>query len=276
MPKPPEKSETKPDVEIIPSEKPQQTASAEVILDAATGKPVVEAPVPAAPSLSAEDLRKMEARLEFQRRQDRKEFLDTLAKMQAPARPAEKTDQPSDEYDPNLDAIAQADWKKGVSVVAQKIAEKIADQRIKAALDEDRKKQAEDFSRNQSSTILEREKQWVLSQTPSLNDETSEEFKGYYATYNQMLSEDPTLIANPRAPRLVYREWKATDNPATNAEAERLKRVSAGASVQSRSISQPKTIKLTQEDLDFCERKGISPATYAKMKDANLKEGVSA
>jgi hypothetical protein len=79
----------------------------------------------------------------------------------------------------------------------------------------------------------------------------------------------------------VYREWKAEANSsvrqdANDPEKERLKRVAAGVAPQGRPVSNPKTIKLTQAEVDMCREKNISPGIYAQMKDANLKEGVSA
>ena len=94
-----------------------------------------------------------------------------------------------------------------------------------------------------------------------------------------MVSEDPTLLQNPRAPRLVYHEWKASNVPEpvqTDPEKERLKRVAGGVSPQGRTTSKPNTIKLTQEEVDFCTKNEISPAMYAKMKETNFKEGVTA
>jgi hypothetical protein len=161
-------------------------------------------------------------------------------------------------------------------------AEKKAEEKIKSFFEAQEKKQQEQVRQQMTTNILEREKQWVLEQEPSLNDESSEQFRGFYATYNRLIQEDPTLLQNPRAPRLVYREWKADSKPVTAAvesadpERERLKRVAGGVAPQGRPASNPKTIKLTQDEVDFCQSKGISPAVYASMKDANFKEGVSA
>ena len=96
-----------------------------------------------------------------------------------------------------------------------------------------------------------------------------------------MLTEDPTLVQNPYAPRLVYNEWRDGSSEETagakpDPEKERLKRVAGGVSPQGRPSSQPKTIRLTQAEVDMCKDKGISPAVYASMKEANFKEGVTA
>jgi hypothetical protein len=152
---------------------------------------------------------------------------------------------------------------------------------VKEILAEQEKERNERARQQTEMSILEREKNWVIEQEPSLNDESSEQFRGFYATYNRLVQEDPTLLKNPRAPRLVYREWKAEakaeGRPEGNdPEKERLKRVAGGVSPQGRPVSSPNTIKLTQKEVDFCKEKGISPAVYASMKDANLKEGVTA
>jgi hypothetical protein len=180
-----------------------------------------------------------------------------------------------------LNQIGQADWTKPVQMMIEKGAEKKAREIVKEILAEQEKQRTEQYRQQTEMSILEREKNWVIEQEPSLNDESSEQFRGFYATYNRLVQEDPTLLKNPRAPRLVYREWKAEAKAegrpeANDPEKERLKRVAGGVSPQGRPVSSPNTIKLTQKEVDFCKEKGISPAVYASMKDANLKEGVTA
>lgn len=292
MPAPqPTKVEKKnePEVEIETPENVIPQPSAEVELDATTGKPL-EALKPAESSVSAEELKKAQARYEYQARQlerSQRELQEELARLRAVPQPVRNPTENKSEDDvyglnkDELNQLGQSDWTKPVRMMAEKIADKRFDERIKT-YEAEREKQNQERVRQQMSTnILEREKQWVLEQNPSLNDESSEDFRGFYGTYNRMLQEDPSLLQNPRAPRLVYREWKAEakaqDRPgAIDPEKERLKRVAGGVSPQGRSGSSQKTIKLTQEEVDLCKEKGFSPAVYASIKEANLKEGVTA
>jgi len=283
----PEKNEVP--VEIIPAETKQPQPAQEVELDQAGS---VLPPKPAEPSVSAEDFRKMQARYEYQARQferSQRELQEQIHSLRSVPQPVIHTEKPAenDVYGLNkdeLNQLGQNDWTKPVQMMSEKIAAKIASEKIKEFFEEREKKQAEQLRQQTSMSTLEREKQWVIEQEPSLNDETSEQFRGFYATYNRLIQEDPTLLQNPRAPRLVYREWKAEAKvPETAAgvqpvdpEKERLKRVAGGVAPQGRPVTTAKTIRLTQDEVDFCQNKGISPAVYASMKDANFKEGVTA
>ena len=283
----PEKSEkNEPAVEVIADEQKQPQPAREIELDV-TGKPVPSRP--AESSVSAEEFRKMQARYEYQARQferSQRELQDKLTRLESNPQPAFHSERPveGDVYGLNkdeLNSIGQQDWTKPVQMMIEKGAEKKAREIVKEILAEQEKQRQEQFRQQTTTTILEREKQWVIEQEPSLNDESSDQFRGFYATYNRLIQEDPTLLQNPRAPRLVYREWKAEakaqERPdAIDPEKERLKRVAAGVAPQSRSSSSQKTIRLTQGEVDFCKEKGISPAVYASMKDANFKEGVTA
>lgn len=282
MPQPVKTEKEEPEVKVLPSETTQEKEK--VTIDAGTGKPV-EPPVSVPTSVSPDEFRKIQARMEFQARQNeqlQRKLDETLQRLQIYQPASQKAEKPQqdDEFDPALDAIAKENWQKGVAALADKRAEAIAEKKFKALMEQHEKDRQESFTRQQSINQLEREKAWVIERTPSLNDETSEEFKGYYATYNKMLSEDPSLLNNPRAPRLVWHEWKMSESetkPAANAEAERLKRIAAGSLPQGRpGSSKPKTYQLTQEEIDFCNSNKLSPARYAQMKEANFKEGVTA
>jgi len=287
LPKPSQDEKNEPPVEILADEPKQPQPVADVEVDAGTGNVIPSKP--AEPSVSPEEFKKMQARYEYQARQferSQRELqarIDQMSSVPQPARPAEKPSE-KDVYGfdkDELNQLGQNDWTKPVQMMSEKIAAKIASEKIKEFFEEQKKQQAEQFRQQTTSTILEREKNWVIEQEPSLNDESSEEFRGFYATYNRLIKEDPTLLQNPRAPRLVYREWKAEAKAegrpeANDPEKERLKRVAGGVSPQGRPTSTPKSIRLTQAEVDMCKDKGISPAVYAQMKDANLKEGVTA
>jgi len=288
MPQQPTQDVEKNDSPILDEKQPQPTP--EVELDATTGQPV-EAPKAAEPSVSVEEFRKLQARMEYRERQaERRERelqtqLSQIRNVPQPVIHTEKTGE-DDIYGLNrdeLNQIGQQDWTKPVRMMIEKGSEKKAREIVKEILAEQEKANQERYRQQTTNTLLEREKQWVIEQEPSLNDESSDQFRGFYQTYNRLIQEDPTLLQNPRAPRLVYREWKSeapNKVPAMvepmDPEKERLKRVSGGVAPQGRPSTSSKTIKLTQDEVDFCKDKGISPAVYASMKDANFKEGVTA
>lgn len=288
LPKPAKAEIKEPDVEIISSEIEQPQPAKEVEVDATTGQPV-QAPK-AEPSISAEEFRKLQARYEYQARQferSQREFQEQLAQIRSVPhpQPVVQTEKPSDNdvfglKKDELNQLGQTDWTKPVQMMIEKGSETKAREIVKEIFAEREKIEQERIKQQTTINILEREKQWVLERAPSLNDETSDDFKGFYTTYNKMIAEDTTLIQNPRAPRLVYYEWKASLNQESaekpDLEKERLKRVAGGISPQGRSSSPSKTIKLSQTELDMCKEKGLSPALYAQIKESNLKEGVIA
>lgn len=264
------------------------TGEAVVELDATTGKPV-EITKSAEPSISPDELKKMQARIEYQARQlerQQREFEERVRqsnqKFSQPAQQiAEKPIERDSEFDEELHQIAQVNYQKAIRIQAQREAEKIAEKKFKQLLEErDRQTQAQNEQIHRTRS-LEQSKARVLEEYPSLNDETSDEFKTYYQVYNEELARDPYLAQNPNAPELIMfkmeRRLKAKPaNPALQAEQERLLRVQSVSSPQGRPVHSQKTIQLTQKEIDFCTSKGISPQTFAQMKDANLKEGVSA
>jgi hypothetical protein len=277
-----------PAVEIIPGQTPQPREVKEIEIDAKTGEPVKAEPQ-TSPSLSQDEVKKLTSRMEFQARQNERltrELQNAMGLLQqnrpAPVQ-AEKPGTTDDEFDPELDAIAKTDYQRALRITARKEAEKIAEKQFKVMWEKRETEQRETNARQNTMLQLEREKSWVLERTPSLDDETSDEFKTYAQVRNKMLIEDPTLVSNPRAPRLIWYEWQESMKPKENQrnsaesqEAERRQRVAGTASPQGRAMSGNKTIKLTQEQLDFCKRNKISPAAYAEANQANLKEGISA
>jgi len=289
MPKP-TKVETEEPIAEDAIETKQPQPATEVELDAETGKPVEATKPQAEPSVSAEEFRKMQARYEYQQRQferTQRELREELQHLKSNPQPVvSPTERPVLDGDiyglskEELNQLGQNDWTKPVQMMAERIAERKAKEQIKAFYEEQTKQQQAQQKQLATQQILEKEKQWVLEQAPSLNDETSDDFREFYGTYNRMISEDPTLIENPRSPRLVYWEWKASrptaETQRVDPEKERLKRVTAGIAPQGRPSPAQKTIKLTQEELDFCNENGLSPAVFAQTKNANLKEGVSA
>ena len=271
----------KPETQPEELEKPQQGEVVE--LDEKTLK-VVEKP--SEPSVSPEELKKIQARIEYQARQierQQREFDDRVRQFNQQIKPTtqsvEKHQEKDVDFDEELHQVAQVNYQKAIRMQAEKIAEKVAQDQFKRLMEErDKATQAqnEQFSKARS---LEQSKARVLEEYPSLNDESSDEFRAYYQVYNEELAKDPYLAQNPTAPELIMykmeRRLKAK-NPAAQAEADRVQRVQAASSPQGRPVQSSKTIKLTQDELDLCNKKGISPQTYARIKDSNWKEGVSA
>lgn len=280
----PVKAETKePEVRIIPSETPQEPEKIQI--DATTGEPI-QASAPVTPSVSPDELKKFQARMEYQSRQNERiqaqlnEALQRLNQPTQPARPAEKPESP-DDFDPELDAIAKNNYQRYTKIQAQRVAEEVSEKKFKSMMDDYNKQQQQVQQKQRTASDLEREKNWVVQRTPALADETSEEFRGYYTTYNRMLADNPSLVTNPLAPRLIWYEWQASNGEKVTAPAQtesaRQARVAAAATPQGRSVStQKKTYQLTPDEIQLCKDNKLSPARYAQMKEANFKEGVTA
>lgn len=281
----PEKSETQTTSSVDEHLEKTTTGEEVVELDASTGKPV-EITKSSEPSVSPEELKKIQARIEYQARQierAQRDFDERVRQFnQQAVKPAqaEKPVERDGDFDEELHQIAQVNYQKAIRIQAQREAEKIAEQKFKQLMEE-RDRQVKVQNEQMSiANALEQSKNKVLSKYPSLNDETSDEFRSYYQVYSEELSRDPYLVRNPRGPELVMREWEdrksSAKNPAADLERERLERIQATSSPQGRPATSKKTIKLTQDEIDMCNKRGISPQTYAQVKEMNLKEGVSA
>lgn len=182
-----------------------------------------------------------------------------------------------DEFDAEVERIAQTDWRKAVDMRAERIAEKKLEEKLRAQ--EELKKQ--ENLRDQAIRIEARGREKVLAQFPDILDESSPEFRQYMEIYNREVSEDPMFVYNPRKHEIILpelREKMKGKSYDVNPEIERLKRVAAGTSTPSRpSSSDSKKIMLTQEEIQMCKRSGIPVETYARTKNlgaAGLKEGV--
>lgn len=278
MPEPVKTEKKEPEVKIIPSETPQEKEK--VTIDAETGKPL-ETPAPAPASVSPDDFKKALNTFGYELRKQRQEFEQALQRIAPAYRPAPAVEkvEPQPDFDPEMDVVAKTNYQKAIKMMAAKEAETIAEKKIKSFMEARDKEQQVNFQNQQIVNQRERSIAWALERTPSLNDETSDEYKSYRATFDKMLTEDPSLKFNPLAARVVWHEWKTgtvKETPAQNQEAERLKRVVAGAVPQGRQTSGKKTYQLTQDELEFCEINKLSPARYAERKEANFKEGVVA
>lgn len=280
MEKPVKTEKLEPEVKILaPEQAPQREE--QIVLDSDSGKPV-ETPTQTQPAISQAEFEKMQRRMEYQARQYERSMRDmqaTIEGLKQNIQPVRQTETPKVseyEFPSDLNERAQNRWQDGVVPIAETVAEKIAEKKIRAILEEREKKQYEAQTLLNRASQIEASKNRVLKKHPELNDESSDKFQEYV----QVLNENPDLRDNPRGPELLMYEMeerlRSKTSPNTQ-EAERLKRVAAGtAPVGRTSAGGKKTFTLTQEEIDMCERAGLSPKAYAQAKEANLKEGVSA
>lgn len=184
-----------------------------------------------------------------------------------------------DEFDEEVERIAQTDWRKAVDMRADRIAQKKFDEMIKAREEQDK----QESQRQVAMRIEAKGREKVLAEFPDIMDESTPEFRAYMEVYNREVNDDPLFMYNPRKHEIILPELRekmgtsgrreATANP----EIERLKRVAAGTTTVSRQNSSPNKIMLSQDEVEMCKRSGISVEAYARTKklgNAGLKEGI--
>ena len=100
LPKPSKDEKNEPPVEVLTDEKVTPQPAQEVELDAKTGEPI-SATKPVEPSFNAEELRKAQARYEYQARQlerSQRELQDELSRLRAVPQPViNPTEKPSED-----------------------------------------------------------------------------------------------------------------------------------------------------------------------------------
>jgi len=182
-----------------------------------------------------------------------------------------------DDFDEEVERVAQTDWRKAVDMRAERIADRKLEEKMKAK-EEERK--AEE-SRQHALRVEAKGRDKVLNEFPDAADESSTTFKTYMEIYNRELADDPMFVYNPRKHELILPELRekmkgrAED---TNPEIERLKRVAAGAATPTRPNQSSNKIMLTQDEIEMCKRSGIPIETYARTKKlgaTGFKEGVT-
>lgn len=217
--------------------------------------------------------RQLEKKLLAQQRQMMEELAQRISGSAQP-----KGTEKLDEFDEEVERVAQTDWRKAVDMRAERIAEKKLEERLKKQ-EEERKTQE---AKQKAMQIEARGREKVLSEFPDAIDESSETFRAYMDIYNREVNDDPSFIYNPRKHEIILPELREKignrRTESTNPEVERLKRVAAGAQVPSRSSSKSESIMLTQDEIKMCKQSGITIETYARTKKlgaAGLKEGVT-
>lgn len=258
----------KPEIEIVSEEhKPEEV---EVDLN----KQEVPAPDPTEKLRNQMfyEQRQLEKKILAQQKQMMEEFVQRISGSNTQAKATEKLD----EFDEEVERVAQTDWRKAVDMRAERIADKKLEEKLKAREEEQRNQD----TRNQAARIEAKGRDKVLNEFPNILDESTPEFKAYMEVYNAEVAEDPLFIYNPRKHEIVLpelREKMKGKSYDANPEIERLKRVAAGASTPSRPNTASNKIMLTQEEISMCKRSGIPIETYArtkKMGTSALKEGV--
>ena len=269
----PEPELKKPEIQIIPEE---HNESPEVEVDLSASKTGDGAPDPTEKLRNQMfyEQRQLEKKILSQQRQMMEEFAQRFAgsNTQTPKQSTEKLD----EFDEEVERVAQTDWRKAVDMRAERKANELFEKKLEALQAEQRNQE----TRQQSLRIEAKGREKVLNEFPNIMDESTPEFRAYMEIYNAEVAEDPLFIYNPRKHEIVLpelREKMKGKSYDTNPEIERLKRVAAGSSVVSRPNVTSSKIMLTQEEITMCKRSGIPIETYARTKKAGnaaLKEGM--
>lgn len=183
-----------------------------------------------------------------------------------------------DEFDEEVERVAQTDWRKAVDMRAERIAQKLYEEKIKAKQEEDK----QESQRQTAMRIEAKGREKVLAEYPDIMDESTPEFRAYMEIYNREINDDPLFMYNPRKHELILPELRekmggSNRRESSNPEIDRLKRVAAGVQTPSRQNTTSNKIMLTQDEVEMCKRSGIPIETYARTKklgSAGLKEGI--
>jgi len=180
----------------------------------------------------------------------------------------EKMNAPEPEIPPvemdELDQLAQKDWKKAVSLVAEQIVER-----------KDRERRETENAikiQNYQAGILEQSKSKVRDRHPDIEtDPASDKAR----MFTRILEQNPDYINNPRGPELAMRDMeeelrqKGHLDPSTakliEKEADRRTRVVRTSVSRDKAVSEGK-ITLSKDDQEFCKLNNISFEDFAKNK----------
>lgn len=188
-------------------------------------------------------------------------------------RPSAETKEPEADLD-ELDKLAQKDWKAAVA--------KIAEEKTKAIL-KDEKKQLDEFrNREEVSQLMEKSSQAALSQHPELEDSSSEKSQ----IFQNILNNNPRWRSSPDGPLLTMYEMEkelrkrgydvdGTITEKVESEKERVIKASASALPASRATIGGNKIVLTREQKEFCDQNGVNYEDYARtLKKSGDKGGI--
>lgn len=273
IPASPENAAKLPAVEVIAEEhKPEEQIEVQV-------GPKQETPAPDATdklkNQTFYEMRQMEKRLKLQQEQFLSDLAQRLTGNQAqPQKGPEKLD----DFDEEVERVAQTDWRKGVSMLAAKQANELFEKKMK---EQEEFRKQEDAKQNMAR-LEAKGKSKLLSEFPEAANDETPVAKTFMEIYEREIAEDPMFLYNPRKydiilPELREKLGSKKVSVVDNAEVERLKRVAVGVPTPSRPSSKSETIMLTQSEIELCKRSGIPYATYAatkKLGNAGLKEGM--
>lgn len=260
-----------PEVVVVPSE---EIKKPEVELNL---EPQQETPAP-------DPTEKLRNQMFYEMRQQEKKILaaqkqmldDFVQRMSGNPQP-QKVREQLDEFDEEVERVAQTDWRKAVDMRAEKKADELFEKKMKAQEDE---KKSTEFRQN-TLRIEARGRDKVITEFPDIVDESTPAFKAYMDIYNREVNEDPYFMNNPRKHDIILPELreKMKSKPIEmNPEIDRLKRVAAGSITPTRQNTESNKIMLTQEEITMCKRSGIPIETYARTKKLGLnalkEEGV--
>lgn len=258
-----------PEVTIVPSEehKPEEV---EVNLE-----PQKETPAP-------DPTEKLRSQMFYEMRQQEKKILAQQQRlMEELAQRISGVAQPKgqvqlDEFDEEVERVAQRDWRKAVDMRAERKANELYEKKMK----EQEELRKQDEAKQSFLRVESKGRAKLLAEFPEAADESSPEFRAYMDIYNREVNEDPVFMYNPRKHDIILpelREKLKGRSVDANPEIERLRRVAAGAATPTRPSSESNKIMLTQDEITMCKRSGIPFETYARNKKlglAGFKEGV--
>ena len=267
-----------PEVEIVETPEIDEKPALEVDITEPEPKKKAEEPVKKQESAyDRDELTKLKNRQLYLDRQfekvlrEQKEFIENIKKTSV--MPKSDSDDP---FDKEVEQVAQTNWQKAVDMRAEKVAERIAEQKLQERV----KKYQEEQVQSYKTQLVERSKSFVLSQYPQLADENSEEAR----VFNQVWNENQSLWQNPEGFRLAMYEMeermrssgRTPNRVKQEVDKEVRRQLRAGASsVVGRSVNNGK-VTLTKEQLEVCEQLGIKPEAYAKtMRSLENKEDIT-
>lgn len=264
--------ELKPEVQVI-SEEHKESPEVEVNIDSKPGDGAPD-PTEKLRNQMFYEQRQFQKKMEAQQRQMMEELAQRIAGTNNTQ--AGKATDKLDEFDEEVERVAQTDWRKAVDMRAERKANELFEKKLKERDEEQRSLD----NRQNALRVEARGREKVLNEFPNIMDESTPEFRAYMEIYNAEVAEDPFFMNNPRKHEIVLpelREKMKGKSYDTNPEIDRLKRVAAGSSVASRPSVQSNKIMLTQDEIAMCKRSGIPIETYARTKKAGnaaLKEGM--
>ena len=275
MPKPDLEND---DVEIEIPEQPKEVIVdiEEKPTDTSIAKPDAkkESAADSKQSQSSEDMAKIHKRMEYQARQYErsvKQVSELAEQIKALREATTQKDQNrvlenQSDLDPEIQRLAETNWQKAVEKLAEKKAEAIIERKIQ----EQRLKDTQAANQQNQVQEWEKSKKKVIERYPTIENESTEEARLLREVYN----EDQSLFGNIHGPEIaMYRmEEKMRSNGVTPASAKplldretsRIARASGSAVVGRGPSTNGTKIRLTAEQVKFCQDHKIPQESYAK------------